>query len=99
MVGEIQTYKGLFMLKKSMAILLTILLMMTNLSSINGGALREPPVSVRIGLVTYFEYVNNIHFYNSTVVPGFYEGGVFHPEVTIVRVWHDIHTQPAVFMT
>lgn len=83
------------MLKKSTAVFLILLLTIMNISNVSGENLREPPASLRIGLVTNFEYVDAIHFYNYTVIPGFYEDDVFYGELTITASSKDVWFTPA----
>jgi len=83
------------MYKRFVALVVITLLMVTSVSSVNGQGLRQAPATVRIGLVTYYEYVNSIHFYNNTIVPGFFENEVFQPESTIYTEGEDFWFSPA----
>ncbi len=83
------------MFKKSIVVILALVIMVTNISDITGESLRQPPVSLRIGLVTYFENVGNIHFYNRTIMPGFYEDSVFFPETTLFSGSYEFWVSPA----
>lgn len=56
---------------------------MLSVSHVRGDGLRQAPETVRIGLVTYYEHVTEVRFYNHTVIPGFFEQDTFHPESTI----------------
>lgn len=75
--------------------LLAVMVTAVNISSIHGANLMMAPESVRVGLVTYYEYVDVIHFYNYTVVPGFYEDDAFYPETTITTTSQDFWFTPA----
>ncbi len=83
------------MLKKVISLTLVMAFLVLNISNIYGSGVIEAPESVRIGLVTYFEHVDVIHFYNDTVVPGYYENDTFYPEVTISTTGQDFWFTPA----
>lgn len=66
-----------------------ISMFVTSISGIYGATETEVPKSMRIGLVTYYEHVDSIHFYNNSIIPGFYVDGVFVPESTIITTGKD----------
>ncbi len=76
-------------LKKIRTLCLVLFVMALTVGGLQGDELMEPPKSVRIGLVTYFEHVEYIHFYNNTVVPGFYENDAFVGEAVITTSGKD----------
>lgn len=85
-----------FMRKYKHAIILfAILIYFTSISGISGDTITQVPDSVRIGLVTYYKQVSNIHFYNNSVIPGFVENGSFSPESTIQTSGKDFWFSPA----
>lgn len=83
------------MLKRNILLVVVMVLMFANISSVKGESLMTPPESLRIGLVTNFEYVTTIHFYNSTIVPGFFENETFYGESSITTGGKDFWLSPA----
>lgn len=81
-------------MKKMFGLALLLIIILISTVSIVAEAGSAAPKTLRIGLVTYFEHVDNIHMYNNEVVPGFYEEGRFIPEVFISTEGKDFSFTP-----
>lgn len=74
---------------KFICIVSSVILLSLSTSGVNGATLEEVPQSLRIGLTTYYKNQSTIHFYNNSVIPGFYNNEEWVPESTIKTVGGD----------
>lgn len=81
---------------KMISIFIFVCILVISISGVYGGETSDLPKTLRIGLVTYYEDMDTIHFYNHTVVPGFYINDTFMGESSISTAGDDFWFTSAV---
>lgn len=84
--------------ERLVAVVLTVMVLVTSISSVNGEVVTVMPETIRIGLTSYYQHIESVHIYNTTIVPGFYGEDGFVGESVITTSGKDYWFSPATML-